>query len=61
MILGVCIHRHNAGLNTRVVLIVIQDFILAGVLPETCTKDWDSADSFPAFIALPEAGRRTLP
>lgn len=58
MIIHVYIHTDNAGLNTKVILIVVQDFIWAGVLPETYTKDWDSAKSSSAFAALPGIGRR---
>jgi len=60
MIIGVYIHTQNAGLNTRVILIVIQDFIWAGVLPETYTKDWESAKRSPASAAVPERGRRDI-
>lgn len=46
MVIGVSIHTDNAGLynnnNTIIILIVIQDFIWAGVLQETYTKNRES-------------------
>lgn len=60
MLMDVYIHTHNAGLILRFILIVIQHFLWAGVLPEAYTKSWDSAKNSPDFSAFPEIDRKNI-
>lgn len=60
IIMDVYSHTHSAGLILRFILIVIQHFLWAGLLPEAYTKAWDSAKTFPDFSAFPEIGRRNI-